>query len=241
MSSLLFPKPSNDFTIKERINVVVARHENRYFLNTEYEINENDKYDPYIKPSTRVTDKNLKDYLTKDARTKNKKLHWAITTNEEFTADFRRKYEENVFKTVEQAKIEACTLWKEHNESYQKSKAVVTSVDGQKQVAKKARIAGEKLINQADQQNENNFNHFKQRLLQTVGEFALEKIQSATNDVTISNVQRLKTQLAEENDGNSYLTALTTYRVATNAKTTFANYLLTVFHEIISQHEEAEE
>jgi hypothetical protein len=39
----------------------------------------------------------------------------------------------------------------------------------------------------------------------------------------------------------SYLTALTTYRVATNAKTPFANYLLTVFHEIISEHEEAEE
>jgi len=70
-------------------------------------------------------------------------------------------------------------------------------------------------------------------LLQTIGEFALVKIQSATNDVTISNVQRLKAQLAEENDGNPYLTALPTYSVATNAKTTFANFLLTVFHEII--------
>jgi hypothetical protein len=54
----------------------------------------------------------------------------------------------------------------------------------------------------------------------------------------ISNVQRLKTQLAEENDGNSYLTALLTYRVVKNAKTTFAN-LVTVFHEIISEDEEA--
>ena len=37
------------------------------------------------------------------------------------------------------------------------------------------------------------------------------------------------------------MTALPNYRVATNAKTTFVNYLLTVFHEIIFEHDEAEE
>jgi hypothetical protein len=58
-----------------------------------------------------------------------------------------------------------------------------------------------------------NFNHFKQRSLQSIGEFAIEKIQSAINDVTISNFTRSKSQLAEEKYGNSYLTGLPTYRL----------------------------
>ncbi len=48
------------------------------------------------------------------------------------------------------------------------SRDLNSHIKNQKQVAKKARIAGENLINQAGQQNENNFDHFNHFLFDSI-------------------------------------------------------------------------
>lgn len=99
----LFKKLPNELRINEKIAILKIRHENNYFL--EKEISELDElgFDDYVKPNFKVTNTLLDSFLSRDQKSKIKKLCWVLNSNENYASKFKQSYEENKFKTVAEA------------------------------------------------------------------------------------------------------------------------------------------
>ena len=108
----LFKKLPNELSIKEKIAILKQRHESNYFLDMDLsELNELG-IDEFTKPNYKVTSKLLDMFLSRDQKSKIKKLCWVLNSTESYAAKFRQAYEENKFKTVAEAVKNAAKIYR---------------------------------------------------------------------------------------------------------------------------------
>ena len=68
------------------------------------EIDTFNQVEDIIQPLQKVTKELLKKAVKRNAQVEHKKLNWALNNiNEDFALEFKRKYEDNSFKTVKSA------------------------------------------------------------------------------------------------------------------------------------------
>lgn len=128
----IFPKLKLELSLEEKIKIITTRHDNN-FLNQELEdIKEN--FPESVLPTEKVTQANLKEFLTRDSKSKINKLSWVMKSKEPFSIEFKNKIN-NEFKSIKDAQLAAAKLYSIHCEKYQKNKATSYSVDGKKKTS----------------------------------------------------------------------------------------------------------
>jgi hypothetical protein len=114
----------------------VKKYNNNYFLNIDP--NELQDIEEIIRPLRKVTKELLKKKINKNTKALTKKLSWTLKNIEQpFCAEFKQIFEENRFRTVNDAAQFAAKLYAANCEDYMKSKSTVTSENGIRQVKRR--------------------------------------------------------------------------------------------------------
>lgn len=128
-SQKLFIKFNKKYSIKQRIEFEVERHDNNYYVDFPYD--EFDSIPEPIRPTRKVTKDLLKKYLDRSKYYDNVKLSWVLDNMEkDFCKSFKENFQNNKFTSVKKAARTAALLYSEHCPKYQAGKATVISLNG---------------------------------------------------------------------------------------------------------------
>ncbi|CAF0868010.1 unnamed protein product [Brachionus calyciflorus] len=163
MEAKIFKDIPKDISVKDKIEILIKRHENKYFIDKDLE-----SIDPslsaYIRPINKVTKKNLHLTVSYDMQAKVKKIHWVLTCEKKYAAQVKRKYENNEFKSFKDIDKESALIYEKYCENYCKSKATVSSVNGKK-VHRKKGSEVDNIKNDTASENSNEQNLIDQEIL----------------------------------------------------------------------------
>ena len=138
----LFKKlTSTGLSIKQKLDLTVKKYDNKFFL--DIDLDDAEVFmdiEDIIKPLQKVTIDLLKskDGVARGVQALNKKLSWVIHhINETFCNEFRVKYENNSFTSVNAAESLAAFIYRTTCPVYQKGKSTLTKIDGHKLIKKR--------------------------------------------------------------------------------------------------------
>lgn len=229
-TTALFPKIPLNLTLREKIEIILERHENNYFLNQD--LGEIEDYiTEIVKPNFKVTEELLNKYLTRDSRAKIKKLYWVTRNNEDFAYVFNSNIDQNKFASVRDAQIEAAKIYKDNCEFYQKSKATVYSENGNKLIKRK-RIDCQnnefnKEINDDESPDEKLFT--KEICFE-----ALKNNYLKISKIFSMNNKELDEKLSEQNESIEFIKKIEGYIEPTTLNDKLSNFLAVALHKAIN-------
>lgn len=225
---ILFPKIPINLSLKEKLKIIITRHENDYFKNREIEdLVEN--FEEVVRPTVKVTENLLKLFLKRDTKAKLKKLIWVYKSNEPFALEFKNKIERNSFNSVADAQDEAAKIYKDNCNEYQQSKETVSSLNWAKQVKRKQ--ADDNNIDQPVQNTQAEVNRFLKKDILDAFE---NKFKTILQAVSLSN-NELKTKLLIANDSNDYVKNFKSYEEPTKYNERLACHLASVIYDIVNK------
>lgn len=148
----------------------------------------------------------------------------------EYLNEFKHKVYSNDFKTLEDAKIEACVLYKQYNDQYKPSKSTIRKQeDGTIHIAKKIKLS--KDINEKNEETDQ-IVQFKQSLVKHLSE-NYQNIHNILDTTTVFGTKSIKKKLEENTNENMFLKSLSTYKPSNNPKHDLANYIFVTFYKLI--------
>lgn len=174
-----------------------------------------------------MTPRKYKDHKekNKDLASKIRKIVWVNNSTEDFAADFKAKITRNEYSSILNAYKDAQKLYSEHCPEYQSGKAVVSSINGVKQVKRKAiepvpTQEPEPLVTSTP--NDPVPTIIRHELFQTLREMLIpfREMQQLKND-------QLRHRLSENNDSNNFITSINDYTPPTTFQQRMADYMLT--------------
>lgn len=124
-SNKLFSQFPKEYTVMEKVRYTVNRHVNNYYI--DWTTEEIGGLTDFLRPNiTPVTEKLVKEYISRDEKAKNERLAFAFKGNGPVQIAFREKLRDGTIKSLTGAKDEAATLWRQHSDNYSSEKAVVS-------------------------------------------------------------------------------------------------------------------
>ena len=100
-------------SVQEKINNLVQRHENNYFI--DQELNTIDRsLSVLVILIVKVTKKNLIQTVTYDMQAKIKKIHWVLKSEEEFASKIKRKHENGLYSSFKDIYEESADIYEKY-------------------------------------------------------------------------------------------------------------------------------
>lgn len=233
MANQFFPAIPNTKTISEKVSIYHTRMQNNYFLNQEPDEIDEEFNEPYIKPIVKITPIKLKQVKSKDFEAKIRKIVWVNEQDEEYASEFKRKFSSNEFTSIASAYNEAQKIYSKYCPTYQKSKATVSSLNGVKQVKRKASEQDDEFFELIETPIQNDHvvcTNTKEMVIETLRSmlFPLREIASITNEELIK-------RLAKKTQANSFVSSIEDYEEPTTHNQRIADYILATIYEKIDE------